>query len=910
MSEDWLWFYLKRLPPDQALVEAQVARLFAAGQHLSVGEAQGDHPTERRLLDWRTTRSSPTAPAAYDLALVDARQTPLSAAEWQQLHQALSLDGRLVLITPADTPAETWAAQLGQAGFVITQWQPFLSEAAQATIASLDTRWHQLSYALTGHYVLRPWQRVLAPLEQRLRPWYTEAMPEQGRYLYLTAHKAGDEPIPPLLPPPRVSETLEVLPAPLPAITPPVATPITTDATEPGAPANESDTASLWPGYLAWLLIAVTVVAAFAGQAALRANPTQPAAGLRWLGLALAGLLGLRWWIDRGDQPATPKRRWQWPAVPALRWLYLGCLLLALLASVLDSRPALALLLWVAAGVGAFYVLGGAPSPIPAGSVPPPAGPAPVQTRLYHALVAIPRTSWLAWGIVGVALALRLVSLTTHPFMLNGSEASLALEAWRVTLGQVRDPFSTGWLAHPTLPLFLTALPVQGLGRTVLAARLLSPLVGALTVWAIYVFGRRLWNPTVGLISAILLAGAHLHLHYSRLGLTNIWDPLLLLLAVGGVAVAWSAPTRRAWLLAGAAIGLNVYFFTASRLLPLILIGLMGVTVGQGAAWRAQARHILAATLLALVLALPQLLHYQSHPGLFMERAEALAIHRNGWLAQEAAQRQVSQATILGEQFTAAALGFTATLDRDTSYNPGIPFLGAVTSAFFYLGVGMALFHFRNLAYGGPLIWLLVTVLFGGALLLEPPHSRRLLAALPAVYLLAGRALYWLSEKGFAVSAPSLSAGQRTALFQRYGVGLLLSLALVVAGADAAFYFGRYRAEHRFGDRNTEIAYVMSNYLNSLEGEWSAYFYGPPSMYVGFSTLTYLATDFEANLNLFDVITFADRPRAPTSQVVHIFLPERLEELSAVQAEWPAGDLRTFQGYLASPLFVAYEVRP
>jgi asparagine N-glycosylation enzyme membrane subunit Stt3 len=64
------------------------------------------------------------------------------------------------------------------------------------------------------------------------------------------------------------------------------------------------------------------------------------------------------------------------------------------------------------------------------------------------------------------------------------------------------------------------------------------------------------------------------------LGLTNSWDALLVLLALGTLAVAWQEGKaghgrRRPWLLAGIAVGLNAYTFTASRLLPLLLIMLL-----------------------------------------------------------------------------------------------------------------------------------------------------------------------------------------------------------------------------------------------------------------------------------------------------------------------------------------------
>src|SRR5690606_12169388 len=123
------------------------------------------------------------------------------------------------------------------------------------------------------------------------------------------------------------------------------------------------------------------------------------------------------------------------------------------------------------------------------------------------------------------------------------------------------NPFATAWLTNPTLPLYFMALPISILGPTTLALRLVSPFVGAATVAATYLFGKRLFGNLTGLLAAILLLGSHLHLHYSRLGMTNIWDGLLALLALGAIGVAWQRPStaphqRLLWLWAGLFVGL------------------------------------------------------------------------------------------------------------------------------------------------------------------------------------------------------------------------------------------------------------------------------------------------------------------------------------------------------------------
>lgn len=872
---DWLRHYLKRLPANEALLRASEARLFEATW--SPGQ---------RLLEWREeppTARSGEADETCDVVWLSlaARQQTFDPAWLSEAWRVLTPGGQLALSAPAEgmpggASPNQWAEWLAQAGFQVERWHYFFSEAAQAACAAEDTRWAQVSHALTGHYVLRPWPRILEPIAQRLRPVMEEPLPEQGAYLFMAARKAADGAGNAELPP---AQTEPVLAGSAPTVSVPVAG---ATMTEPDTPAGAGpmmrETAGKLPGPI--IFIALSVAAAWLAQSAWRTNPAAPGAGLRWLALSLAALWGVRRWSERRETNAGKGWQLAWPTIPLIRWLYLGCVAAAGLAYAAADRAAPALLLWAMAGLAAFAALD-APPDGEESDAPP-----------------IDSWRWLALAVTGAALIARALFLTRLPFMLNGSEASLGLEAWHSVTGELRNPFSTAWLTQPTLPVFLMGTAVRIFGRTVLAVRFLSPIFGALSVYLTYVIGRRLWNPGVGLTAALLLAGSAAHIQYSRLGLLTALDTLLLLMAVGGIAVAWQARQRTAWLVAGAAIGLAAYGYISARFLPLILLGWLGLALLTARpALRAQWRHILAAVLLAFVIALPQLLTYRAQPELFMERANTLSILRNGWLADEAARSGESAATLLRQQVGEAALGYNATYDRDASFNPDRPLLAGATGVLALLGVGIAVFHGGQIRYSGWLLWLATTVIFGGALLLEPPQSRYLVTALPALLLLAGRALTWLVEKGL----PPARAN--------WAWPAAIAVALLLAGWDAAYYFGRYQAEHRFGDRNTEIAYVLSNYLNELGDDWTAYFYGPPSMYAGFSTITYLATDFTTQANLFDVIDAADVPRAPTANVVHIFLPERAAEMPAVEAAHPGGLELSFSGYFADPLFLVYETQ-
>jgi len=821
-------------------------------------------------------------------------------------------------------PPEVWAERLAQAGFVVERWQPYFSTGALHALewGHVQGLPAAILHALTGHWIVAPWESSLRRTEQWLRPYFEEPFPADGTYLLIIARKQADGPIPAMLPAPRPFTTAELTtgapaatiqtpaePAPVPA-PPPAQSP---QPTPPPPTAPPSPRATRYPPP-ATLFLLLALFAAAVGQSILRADPGAPGRGLRWwlIGAAAALL------FTALQRQAGENGRLRLPRLPTLRglsrrrWLVPAALLLALIAQRLVNpaaaqRPLLALLTWLLAIGLAAYALW-------------PATHSPVRLRAARFTLAAAGTLFAG------ALLARLVNLGGHPFILNGSEANLGLDALSVLSGALRSPFSTGWLTNPTLPLYLLALPLRLLGPSTLAIRLVSPFIGALTVVAVYLLGQRLWGRAVGLTAAVLLAGSHVHLHYSRLGLTNGWDALLTLLALGLLGLAWQRPpdagSRLRWLAAGLAIGLNAYLFTSSRLLPLMLLALLAWALlfdrRRLATWLGGGggRHLLAAALLALVVALPQLLYYQANPGVFMERANALGIlpGQSDWLSQEAARAGRSELDLLSQQFWRAALAFNATLDASPAYGPPAPLLNSVTGVLFVVGLLLALARLGQPRHALLLAWVLVTVIFGGALLENPPNSQRLIIAVPAVCLLAALALV---EVGRALLAqwPPPQTGRLGGDARAWLTALCVAGALLLAVADLFFYFGPYRAQHRFGDRNTEAAFVLAGYLNDLDGAWTAYFYGPPSMYVGFPTIPFLARDFRAGSNLFDAPPPGDSaggapPPPETPNQVHILLPERAGELSALQERWGNGRVHTISGYYADPLLIVYELGP
>jgi SAM-dependent methyltransferase len=820
-------------------------------------------------------------------------------------------------------PPDWWAERLAQAGFQIERWQYYFSRDALRALewGHVQGLPSAILHALTGHWIIAPWKENLQRTEQWLRPFYEEPFnPNEGAYILIVARKVSDEPVAAHqgghLPAPRPftldllqraeQQAMEGAIVPEPLVEEPAVGPAPEPMPRPQPHKRETAVApSSHSPLITAVLLLLGLLAALAGQAALASNPIAPGSGLRWYGLSLAlfGLLAWRQWGQQGD--------WSWPqlnltSIPRRRWLYLTALLLGLLAYGQNGwLPAI--LLWGASIAVAAYSL---------------------HENTGWRLPVAPFQALAAALLFVTALLVRAVGLSQHPFILNGLEANLGLDALRVLNGAISSPFSTGWLDNPTLPTFIMAGPIALLGPSTLALRLLSPLVGALTVTAVYLLGERLYGRIVGLTAAVLLLGSHTHLHYSRLGLTNIWDPLLIWLALGLILLAWQRheadrPHRHLWLLAGLMVGLNGYVFTGARLLPVILVGLgLMLLLWQRSALRQQASAILAGLGLALIVALPQLLYYQANPDRFWERAETigigLPIGQENWLAQEAEQRGQSQNEVLRQQTWQALLAFNATLDRSNAYRATIPLLGTGMALLFVLGLGVCLVQIQQPRYALLLLWVLLTLLLGGVMLDNPPQSHRLVIATPALALLSALGLWLLGR--LLLSLWQEAGEEVVTAYRPYLLPALLVVAMLLTMSDMVYYFGRYRAQPDFADLNTEVADTMAYYLNELGEEWSAYFYGPPRMYVGFPTIIFLASDHQAGYNLFDVeggpaidgpsIDGQPLPPAITDKRVFIYLPERLPELNAIENQYPGGSLRQFAGYYSSPLFYAYEVEP
>lgn len=808
-------------------------------------------------------------------------------------------------------PPEIWASRFAEAGLEVERWQYYFSPAAVRAleIGHIQGVPAAIMRALTGHWIIAPWQDSLARIDKWLRPFYEEETAvSEGGYIFMVARKAANQPIDAPLPPLRPFTIAELMQAeqarlarndhqssqaiPLPETAVPVLPPI-----QPQKPPPARRT--IQGNMLNYTFLVAGLFLAVIGQMVLTGSPDQPGRGIVWFLLS-----GLALIIGGGKKVGVSLPTLRFPDVQRWapkRWLIFGAILISLFVQGRVSgggvpRPFVALLLWGSAiGLG-YWSLAKSPTP-----------QVDAKDRVKN------RYQGVRIGLIlfMAAFGLRIFNLTEHPFMLSGIEASLGLDALGVIQGSLQNPFGTGWLTNPTLPSFIAALPLRLFGPTTFSARILSPIIGAATVTAIYLFGRKLWDHQVGIVAAILLAGSHFHIHYSRLGMHNIWDPLLTLSALGILTLAWqgdgtTAQNRRLWLLGGGLVGLNAYVFTSARLLPIMLVLLFIFAFWlERPLFRTQFHNMIAASLLAFVVALPIILFYNNNPGFLMERANVVGIlaNQSGWIVDQVSQTGLSQRELLQQRLWQGLTAFNAGIDRSPSYRAGIPLLSFGTGMFFAVGMIFMLLEFKQQRFRMLLVWVLVTIIFGGVLLLELPNSHRLLIATPALALIAAVAL--VSYGRLLLNALPDDLGAR---YGRYLTQTVVVAAILFVVGDVIYYYGRYPNENQFGDPNTEVADRIGHYLAD-QPNGTAYFLGPPRIFIDFPTITYLAQSYKGSINLFNVApNETNFPPAQSERQLFIILPERAAELDQIRVQYPNGQLREFSGILATPLFFVYEV--
>jgi 4-amino-4-deoxy-L-arabinose transferase-like glycosyltransferase len=495
-----------------------------------------------------------------------------------------------------------------------------------------------------------------------------------------------------------------------------------------------------------------------------------------------------------------------------------------------------------------------------------------------------------------VGLMLRLIGLARCPEGMSNDEALMAKEAQRILDGDPANPFRVvvvGWMAHPNIYFYWLSAALRLFGWNLFGLRFVSAVLGAGGVVAVYLLARSVFGRGEAWISALFVAGWGLTLHFSRLGLNNGADPLFGALVMWGLHRGLVHGHRRGFIVAGLALGISLYLYHGSHLLLLIVP--VALAVSGFKRLRQRCKGLLVFALCFLLAFGPLLTTFILDNGQLRERYRSHSI----------LPRLIAGAipwNALWPDIVRASLAYVYTHDVGYFYRPDTPLLGPFSALLFVLGLGIALYRWRQPRYFILLAWIALTTVFGGWLLEFTPQYQRYLIAVPAVALLVGHAgavtIRWVVKRWRRHRAV-----RRT---------LIILLGIALLAINAGYYFGVYSPSGAFyWDRTTELANGAGRLMADVGPDHITYFFNAPDL----ATLGAIDT-VRFHAPGVDYVDVEESPVTDWSFVrerrgaLFIVLPARASELDAVHERYPGGEMKTILAHDGSVLFFAYRVDP
>lgn len=527
----------------------------------------------------------------------------------------------------------------------------------------------------------------------------------------------------------------------------------------------------------------------------------------------------------------------------------------------------------------------------------------------WHSGRAYFATAWANHRFAVIALALimvaafllRVVAVGTLPHNLSGDEASQGLEALRVLNGEIRNPFTTGWLSVPTMSFFFNSLTIGLFGPTSFALRLPWVLVGSATVLVSFFLAKRLTNLPLALATAALVAVYHYHIHYSRLGSNQIADPLFVALALLFLMRALDRHSRFDWAMTGLICALALYFYAGARFTP-IVVGVVLLYAFIRAPRRFMDNHLpgVGVMLGAFFIAGAPMLQFATRfPDDFNARINQVGILQSGWLEDEVLLTGRSATAILWDQFRRAVLAYNYYPDRTVWYGLREPLLDPVFGVLFLLGLAFGTLRCLGDEKGQRLapmvVWWWGGIILGGMLTESPPSTQRLVTtAVPTCFFIA------------------LALWELLQLLERAIGGIPKQVLMAVGVLVFAFislqtYFVEFAPQRIYGGPYAELGTDIAPFLNDRADSHTTYFVGPPWMYWGFATLPYLVPDMPAEDVVEPIQSPADLPEPTAGRgAIFIVLPQRKDELPVIQATFPNGELQEIRATATDSRLMAY----
>lgn len=501
--------------------------------------------------------------------------------------------------------------------------------------------------------------------------------------------------------------------------------------------------------------------------------------------------------------------------------------------------------------------------------------------------------------IVGLGFLLLAYDLENIPPGFHGDEGESGMQALKILQGQIPGLISVGWYHQPILAFAWHAVTMKIFGDTVFGLRMSSVLVGTLTLIPLYFLTRLLFGKRVALLATLLLSISHWHIALNRIGINYTQTTLLEVTAFYFLFKGLRSKNILYFMASGLAMGIGLYLYYASRLVPFIIAAfmLLSILLERGA-WAQYRYAFMALFLTAALIFTPMALYFLEHPHQFISRTQYVFLFSNlDGLQRTHGTTQPLPAFLVQAQ--RMLLLFNQGPDRSGQYGYQGAMLDFLSAIFFALGLAYITLHWKKPKHLFLLLWFWLTLIVGGMLTLPAPFTPRLAGMIPLPFILAGLAL----EKARGVLAQACSQGR----LPRLTLTIIMILVLSVAGfINYRTYFVEYINSIQ-GWAQREAATMIAKYIRSLGDEYEVYLLGAPKLYLRHGTIRFIARRYEG-VDLLDPEGYIPLRERVERNVAYIILPHRFDQLPLILRYYPQATLRSFTRPTEEIRFMALEV--
>jgi 4-amino-4-deoxy-L-arabinose transferase-like glycosyltransferase len=512
-------------------------------------------------------------------------------------------------------------------------------------------------------------------------------------------------------------------------------------------------------------------------------------------------------------------------------------------------------------------------------------------------LAAFHKILLVSLGFIVLGYLVRGFAPEHYPLIFYGDEASCGLIGLDILAGKFNNPFTMGWASFPSLYFFIPAGSIAIFGPTLAALRIPSIIAGSLAVGATYLTVHAMYGKHAGLLTALLVAGFPIHIHFSRIGLSNVWDGMFYIAVLGAVWYAWERENRNAFLLAGFGLGISQYFYVTSHtLLILIPAWLVLVSLCDRTRFKRLLPGIALMVLSALVVVLPFAWYSIRNPEQFFAPMVRAEVFNESFGSMLKSDSFLLWQTVF-ERIWAGTQSFTSLPMTNVWFPSGATFLGVPLAELFLIGLVFLIFNLResrNILVG----MCLVLFIFIGGLSENPPAPQRYVAVIPVCLMVIAFGL-----------------NKMTAILERTWTKiahiftplvLLLCMALFLKNA-LSYYFDYTPVSTYFvAESNEAVAQHLGEFLQTQPDDTQVVFFGVPRMgFYSIASLPYLVPK-TVGLDMLEPWGSQLNPKPDSSHLVFVFLPQNAAEIPLVQGDYPGGKLFEEMTYRGKILYYYY----